>query len=283
MKDFPKVAVIIATFNAAAVVKRAIASVLEQDYQALELIVVDGGSRDGTVAILRDVADPRFSFISEADQGIYDAWNKGVSMTTAQRVLFIGADDRLSTPSSITAFWRNAAAIPAVPVMYGDLVAYGPAGVPIGRAGAPWRSPWTFAGKFLWSSFELPVMATFFDREAIVKAGMFDLRYKIIADIELVLRLSRTSTPQYVSAPPICDMGFGGISTRPETAALVVREAVQVRREHGLGVYTNVEFLWRSSLARLKSLIARYLGQRAAVAFINGLHATRRSLKFWRK
>jgi glycosyltransferase involved in cell wall biosynthesis len=83
------------TFNAAAVIERALASVLHQRSAALELIVIDGQSTDGTVEILRRHDSAIAHWRSEPDNGIYDAMNKALSVATGDWLLFLGADDEL--------------------------------------------------------------------------------------------------------------------------------------------------------------------------------------------
>ena len=78
----PDVSIIIATFNAGKTLKVALTSVLNQTFQSWECVIVDGGSKDNTVEIIREyeLKDNRFRHISEPDNGIYDAFNKGWRM-----------------------------------------------------------------------------------------------------------------------------------------------------------------------------------------------------------
>ncbi len=94
----PQVSIIIATFNSEATLDIALSSVVEQSYQNWECIIVDGLSQDGTVNIIKRYAarDSRIRFISEPDNGIYDALNKGVKMATGRWIHCLGSDDRLT-------------------------------------------------------------------------------------------------------------------------------------------------------------------------------------------
>lgn len=87
-----KISIITVSFNSAATIRQTIESVLAQDYPALEYIVVDGASKDGTVEVLKSFGD-KIKFISEPDKGIYDAMNKGVKMATGEVIGTIGGDD----------------------------------------------------------------------------------------------------------------------------------------------------------------------------------------------
>src|SRR5688572_22673033 len=89
----PLVSVVTVTFNAARTLQATIDSVVKQDYPRLEHIVVDGGSTDGTVDIIRANALRLASWSSEPDGGIYDAMNKGAAKATGDWVIFLNADD----------------------------------------------------------------------------------------------------------------------------------------------------------------------------------------------
>lgn len=86
------ISIITVCFQSAATLEMTIQSVLSQDYPNVEYIVVDGASRDGTLAILERYSD-RIRFLSEPDKGIYDAMNKGLAMASGEVIGFIGADD----------------------------------------------------------------------------------------------------------------------------------------------------------------------------------------------
>jgi Glycosyltransferases involved in cell wall biogenesis len=91
----PKISVIIVVFNGAKTLPQAIESVLRQTYKNVELIVVDGGSTDGTLDILRKYGSSNFIWKSEPDKGIYDAMNKGIMMANGEWIYFLGADDTI--------------------------------------------------------------------------------------------------------------------------------------------------------------------------------------------
>ena len=271
------IAVVIATFNAEKTIGKAVESVLAQDYANLQLWIIDGASTDKTIEIVTSYKDCRVKIISEADRGIYDAWNKGVLKTDAQRILFIGADDTLGSSSAISDFWKSVEKESYLkPILYGNLIALDWSGAQVGRVGGKWRNPWTFAGRHIWSSFPIPIMSSFFDRKAIISSGMFDSSLRIMADIDLVLRIAKENEPAYINCGAITQMGFGGISTKPETGVIAMREAAKIRRRHGLGVYTNLEFLLRQIQHRIKYFVTKYLGKRASKFMVDLIHYLKR-------
>lgn len=90
------VSVIICTYNSGEITRRAIESVLNNNYKNIECIVIDGASTDGTVDIIRNyINDPNFRYVSEHDTGIYNAMNKGWRMAKGKWIHYLGADDEL--------------------------------------------------------------------------------------------------------------------------------------------------------------------------------------------
>ena len=93
MSGSPQISVVIAAFRAVENLPNAIASVLDQPDVSSELIVIDGASEDGTVELLESYGERITAWLSEPDQGIYDAWNKGLVLAQGQWIAFLGADD----------------------------------------------------------------------------------------------------------------------------------------------------------------------------------------------
>lgn len=95
---YPKISIIIATYNIGKTLESAFRSVRYQTYPNVELVVVDGGSTDSTIEIIKkfqvDFGD-KLKYVSEKDNGIYDAWNKGIRMVTGEWITFLGGDDYL--------------------------------------------------------------------------------------------------------------------------------------------------------------------------------------------
>jgi glycosyltransferase involved in cell wall biosynthesis len=91
----PKISVVTVCFNAAASIEQTIKSVVNQSYNNIEYVIVDGGSTDGTVDIIERYNGLIVKWISEPDKGIYDAMNKGIGMVTGDWVYFLGAGDTL--------------------------------------------------------------------------------------------------------------------------------------------------------------------------------------------
>ena len=100
MKKY-KISIITVTYNAEKTIEQTIASVINQTYDNLEYIIIDGKSSDNTVNIAGKYSNKIYKIISEPDSGIYDAMNKGVSIATGDYIEFIGSDDMLYSPTTI--------------------------------------------------------------------------------------------------------------------------------------------------------------------------------------
>lgn len=98
LSPLPKVSIVIVVRNAVGTIEKAIKSVLDQEYNNFELIILDGRSTDGTVQIIEKYTSEIAFFSSEKDQGIYDAMNKAIKKCSGEWIYFLGADDELMTP-----------------------------------------------------------------------------------------------------------------------------------------------------------------------------------------
>ena len=117
-----KISLITACYNSAATIRTCFDSVLSQQGVDLEYIVVDGGSKDGTVDLIKD-CEPRFNgrmrWLSERDRGMYDAINKGIAMATGDIVGILNADDVLASPDTLAHI--AAAFKPGIDALYADI------------------------------------------------------------------------------------------------------------------------------------------------------------------
>ncbi|MGL5271459.1 MAG: glycosyltransferase family 2 protein, partial [Selenomonadaceae bacterium] len=91
----PKISIITVVFNTKDTILQTIYSVINQEYANIEYIIIDGGSKDGTIDIIKEYENRISYWISESDRGIYDAMNKGIEQATGDYIYFLGADDCL--------------------------------------------------------------------------------------------------------------------------------------------------------------------------------------------
>lgn len=166
------VSIVTPTFNAREVLTGCLENVAGQTDLHMEHLVVDGGSTDGSVDVLRQFADshPHLRWLSGPDQGIYDAMNKGIGLARGHWLYFLGADDRLLTPASL-ANLLHAGLATGADVVYGNVRLLG--------------SGQVYGGSF--SALDLMRrnichQAILFRRRVFDRHGDYDLRYRCLAD-----------------------------------------------------------------------------------------------------
>jgi glycosyltransferase involved in cell wall biosynthesis len=260
----PTFSVVIAVFNGAGTLQRALDSVFDQSYPGWEIVVMDGGSTDGTQAILERNADRIAYWESAPDRGICHAWNKALDHVTGDWICFLGADDRYHDAD---VFARIAEALPApeadTRIVYGQLARIKGDGWVQHRGGKPWtrRHRRRFAKGEM-----IPHPSTFHRRSIFDERGRFDERFKIAGDYEWLLRELLARDPAFVRVV-VVDMAPGGLSNRPSTALRMAREVYLARYLNGR-VRTPP---WRSS--RLWRQLARIWLDRYVAPRVSGVRA----------
>lgn len=229
-----KISVITVCFNSAHTIADTMRSVVGQTHADIEHIVVDGASSDDTLAVVRSFESPMLRIVSEPDQGIYDAMNKGISLATGDLVGFLNADDMFSSSQTIAAIAAAAALEPRVDAVYGDLE-YVSRDRP-SRVLRYWRSgPFSSARlRYGW----MPPHPTFYLRRATLqRLGRFDLRLQVAADYDFMLRCLIEPGIRVSYIPEVLvRMRTGGVSNGSWRALLrKSREDLAVLRKNRIG------------------------------------------------
>jgi glycosyltransferase involved in cell wall biosynthesis len=120
LNNFPKISVVTPSYNQAEFLERTIRSVLDQNYPNLEYIIIDGGSTDGSVDIIKKYADRLHYWISESDEGQSNAINKGIEMATGEWVAWQNSDD-VFYPGSFASMAKASASYPDANLIVGDI------------------------------------------------------------------------------------------------------------------------------------------------------------------
>ena len=256
----PRITVITPVLNAAATLPRALESVREQDHPDVEHVVVDGGSTDGTVELLREAEGVRF--VSEPDRGLAHALNKGIAMATGAIIGELNADD-VYLPGTLTAvaeaFERDAAA----EWLTGRCRI-------IDSDDREIRRPITAYKNALLRRYSLPLYltqnfisapATFFRADALREVGGFDERYRISVDYDLQLRFARRGAPVILDRDLACFRMAEGSLSMAGFERQFAEHAEQARR-HGAGHRPAVAV--NELMSRL--IVLCYRGLRAARA-----------------
>lgn len=260
----PLVSIISATFNAARELPFTLAAMAAQRGASFEWLVVDGGSSDGTAALLAQSAAVVSRWISEPDRGIYDAWNKGCAMARGEWLLFMGAGDDFPADDALERFSRPLqAARPAHDLVYGRLIYLSQVGRrELEQAGAPWQE---LAGRWELGRPALPPHpATFHHRSLFDKGARFDPRFRIVGDSHFLLRYALARPPLYVPLA-VCRTPLGGTSFNLRSARPLAREIDDMNRELGLvpplrhRLATRLLLEAKAALARLPTPMAHGL------------------------
>ena len=248
-----KISLITACYNSAKTIKTAIESVLSQKGVDIEYIIVDGGSTDGTVAIVEEFSRKEhkgrkegfeFKWMSERDRGMYDAINKGIKMATGDIVGILNADDVLASDDTLAhiaqAFGeRGMGNGERVECVYADIrfVREGDSVEALRNAktvrycsARRWR-PWMFRFAAM-----VPHPSFYVRRECFERLGGYSLDYRICADFELELRYLYLAKLRAAYLPEcVVVMRMGGMSTAGwRSNVLINREDLRALRSHGI-------------------------------------------------
>ncbi len=247
-----KVSIITIVYNGKATIKDTICSILSQTYNNIEYIIIDGGSNDGTLEIVKNYGDRINALISEPDQGIYDAMNKGIALATGDVVGILNSDDyyidEFAIEKIVKAFEEK-----EVNSVFADLVY-------IGRNDSDkivrkYDSSQFSSDKFAYGW--APAHPTFFvKRNVYRKYGMFRTDLKIAADFDLLVRFLYTyKISYYYLQETIIKMRIGGVSTSLSSIWINNIETLKVCKENG--IETNIFKILSKYPNKIASLFRR--------------------------
>lgn len=220
-------------YNSSATIETTLDSVQAQGYPELEYILVDGGSTDATLDVVRKYPELVTQLISEPDRGIYDAMNKGVQRATGEVVGILNSDDFYRHSRVLQEVAEAFTADPELEVLMGDVdfVSDEDLQRPVRTYRATDFRPWMFRLGFM-----PPHPAIFIRKTAYESAGLYKLGYKIAADFDLLVRLLLINRAKYqVTGACWVRMRTGGASTAGWKSNLVsTREMLRSLRENGI-------------------------------------------------
>lgn len=234
----PLVTIIIATYNSDKFLEQALLSIKKQSYPNIELIVLDGGSVDNTINILEKYSEIIEYWKSENDNGIYDAWNKAIRVSTGKWIVFIGSDDYLEI-NAIKDYIEHISSLGFEPDFVSSKLRF------IKENGDLIK---VIGDSWCWSKFKRYMntlhTGTLHNRSLFQKYGQFNIRYKICGDYEFLLRARDSLVTSFM---PIVttNMRLGGVSTKQ---ILVFKEAFFAKVKTGGRNYIVALFEYLTSL-----------------------------------
>jgi glycosyltransferase involved in cell wall biosynthesis len=234
----PLVSIITVVFNGEKYLEETIKSVLNQTYDNIEYIIIDGGSTDSTLDIIRKYEDKIDYWVSEKDKGIYDAMNKGISLCLGSIIGIINADDWY-TKDSVKIIVEQNKLYSNVDIFFGDMI----------LINEETKQNKLLIGSLNGLNKDMTVNhPTCFVQKALYKEILFDTSYKICADYDLILYFfSKNKKFCYVNTI-IANMRIGGVS---DNFNLSTNEVYKVQVKY----YGKKKAIYNNIVRKLKRII----------------------------
>lgn len=254
--DKPLITIIVAVVNGAKTLQRCIASVNSQTYSFKELIIIDGGSTDGTVGILKENKDIITYWESEPDRGISHAWNKALAHARGEWISFLGADDYFWQSDVITHIVPHLIeAVASVRVVYGPINLVKGDGTIIGKVGSPWNR------RNFCQLMCIPHPGVFHHRSLFEVHGCFDESLRIAGDYDLLLRELKTGNAIFIPDIIIAGMQYGGRSSDVENSLRMLCEIARSRKKNGIHGFPLLLY-YAYMKAHVRRLLMNCIGNR---------------------
>lgn len=236
----PRISVVVPSFRQARFIRETLVSLLEENYPNLELIIVDGGSDDGTIEILREFNSQIAWWVSEPDRGQAHAINKGFARSTGDIMAWLNSDDRI-VPGSLHLIARFFEAHPQVDIVYGNRILINEESREIGR----WILPSHSDRVLKWVDF-VPQETLYWRRQAWQEVGgSLDESFQFAMDWDLLLRFSKAKLrfqhlPEFLGLFRIHETQ----KTSKQMASTGVKEIEKLRKRE-LGFYpSRAQVFW---------------------------------------
>jgi glycosyltransferase involved in cell wall biosynthesis len=275
----PRISIIVAVFNGAKTLQQCIDNVTLQTYPNKELIIIDGGSKDGTVDLLKANREQISYWISEPDHGIYNAWNKGLAMATGEWICFLGADDYFWGSQVLERMSVHLEKLPSnIRVAYGKVMIVNEGKQCLYLRGEHWEN---VKERFA-QAMCIPHIGTMHRRSLFEQHGKYDESFRIAGDYELLLRELKKNNAYFIEDVIVVAMRIGGVSW-------VVSNFIPLMRETRRAVEMHSNRLpgWFRLIARtrayVKLLLWRLLGERLATKALVFYWRLKRLPQFWTK
>jgi len=257
------ISIVVVVKEGVSTLHQCIDSVLNQTYQKKELIIIDGGSTDGTVDIIKDAESVIDYWESKPDRGIYHAWNKALAHANGDWVYFLGSDDYFWDSHVLQNIANHLKTSPAN-IVYGQVNVIDKNGNIVGTYGEPWEK---IAKSFL-ELMVLPHQGVFHNTKLFKIYGNFDEKYKICGDYDLLLRELKNHGALFVDDIIIAGMRHGGVSSNATYTLLALSEIGQICKKNRVGGL-RLKWRWTYFKAYVRYLLNKILGESITKKIVN--------------
>lgn len=226
----PLITVIVAVRNRSDTLKRCIESVVSQKYPYKELIIMDGGSTDGSLSIINSYVNEITYWESKSDKGVYHAWNKALDHAKGEWICFLGADDFFWNSNVFNKIVDNMrqALKQNTRYIYGKFILLSKEGEMIAIEGKPWHDIRHRIRQFA----QITHSGTFHNKDLFIQHGNFDESFKIAGDYEFLLRELKNRNAYFAENVVVAGISIGGISRNLTERFPALNEALRARNRH---------------------------------------------------
>ncbi|MGD0283763.1 MAG: glycosyltransferase family 2 protein [Dissulfurispiraceae bacterium] len=232
----PLITVITVVFNGAETLEQTILSVLRQSSDNVEYLIIDGGSTDGTLDIIRKYEYAIDYWVSEPDGGIYEAWNKAAGIALGDWCIFLGADDELASDNVLEEiFLSYAPHFEEYQLIYGKLhIINSATGELLEELGQPREE---LSREYEFFRPKLPKCPEILMHRSLFSGNAtFDTTYRIAGDAKFLLHSLASGARVLYLDLPVAKMRLGGVSSAPKNLLIASRETRRMCRELGIKI-----------------------------------------------
>ena len=197
LRDRPLVTIITATYNRTEFLEETIHSVISQGYENIEHIIIDGGSTDGTIDVIKKYDDIIDFWISRPDNSMYEAINHGIELARGDIIAVLNSDDKYASPRIIEQVVANFKKYPQIDALYGDLIRLYKNHIRYKRLFQVNYRQYLLSRK---GTF-VPHSTLFVTRKCIETIGLYDTRYRYASDYDFILRILKDCRIKYFNQP----------------------------------------------------------------------------------
>ncbi len=227
MSKGPKISIITACYNAEKSIEQTIQSVISQTYDNIEYIIVDGASTDGTMDIVRKYKGQIDVIISEADKGVYDAFNKGAKIATGDFIQYLNGDDYLISNDAISKMGNFIRENRDIALIYGGIMFVNE------DTGHKYQLNRKFTFEDIQDGKMIPHPATFISRDVLLEMEIFNDKYSIAADYDLICKVYKKYYSRILFYPEMISVfRTGGISSDFKNKEKVSAEVKNILEHH---------------------------------------------------